>query len=170
MSVGKHLKETRSNCGKTQQQLSQELNICRESVSAYETERAKLPPDISKELVKKYDDPFFAMKLANEFTGTMGVVLDGMYVDTHRSSVREKAIEELREALLSIENISVANHPKSITLFDKEELETSLQESIDAIISLTYFVAIICTEYEISWCDMWTQQYEKLKAKGFVKG
>jgi transcriptional regulator with XRE-family HTH domain len=168
MGVGNTLKEIRGE--ETQLQLSFELNVSRESVSAYETERAKLPADVSQKLMEKYDHPFYAMAVASEYTAGAWVgKLDGANIDLHRASVRSKTKEELAEALEAIRSVCLANPPKSMQEHQKRELEEALMQALDAIVALTHYVAIVCRDYGFSWIKLWRNHRAKLKSAGYVK-
>jgi len=80
-----------------------------------------------------------------------------------------KTREELTEALEAIENVCVANHPRSIREFDKQHLEEAILQAIDAIVALTQYVAVICKDYGFSWIKMWSKHRMKLKSRGYVK-
>lgn len=122
MSVGKVLKETRGQ--ESQLQVSFDLNVSRESISAYETERAKIPVDVSQNIVKKFDNPWFAMEVANEYTaGTWVRKLDGEFVDLHRASVKAKTEEELQEAIEALRGISVVNLANSVSPSELEKIK-----------------------------------------------
>jgi transcriptional regulator with XRE-family HTH domain len=168
MGVGNTLKEMRGD--QSQLQLSMELNVSRESVSAYETERAKLPVDVSQKLMEKYDHPFYAMAVASEYTAGAWVgKLNGDNIDLHRASVRSKTKEELNEALEAIMGVCLANPPKGMKEHQKREYEAALMQAMDAIVALTHYVAIACKEYGFSWLKLWRSHRAKLKAAGYVK-
>ncbi|WP_026678183.1 helix-turn-helix domain-containing protein [Fictibacillus gelatini] len=170
MAVGKVIKALRREQDLSQLQLSFDLNVSRESISAYETERAKVPQDISRSLMEKFDNPFYAMEVAHDYTGGSWVSkLDGEAVDLHRSTVKDKTLEELDEALESIRGVRLATKPKYIQEHEKHQLEEAIIQAIDAIIALTHFVAIICIEYGFSWLKMWKKQHAKLRSKGYIK-
>lgn len=169
MGVGKVLKETRGR--KTQLQASMDFNLSRESMSAYETGRANIPLDISKKVMNKYDNPWFAMEVEYEYSAGAGVKkLDGQNVDLHRASVKAKTEEELEEALIALRNISVVNKPKYIDLGDKQNIEEALIQVIDAIYAAKHLVAILAKEYEFSWLKLWHKQFQKLVDRGYVRG
>lgn len=169
MSVGNALKETRGD--ESQQKLSFDLNLSRESVSAYETGRAKLPTDISQKLMNKYDNPWLAMEIGYEYSAGSGVKkLDGQNVDLHRSSVKAKTEEELEEALIALRNISVVNKPEFISQMDKEKIKEALIQVIDAIYAAKHLVAVLAKEYGFSWLQLWHMQFKKLLQRGYVRG
>lgn len=164
--VGQALKEIRGD--KTQQQFAFDMGVVRETISKYENGRAPIPQDISKKIVAKYDDPKFAMTIRNAYTGTGPVWLDGENVDLHRSSVKEKTIEELQEALEHILKTCLAKPLKAIKLFERQEVENMLIEAVDAITALDHFVAVVCTEAKISYTEIWQKHYRKLASAGYI--
>ncbi|TCS80351.1 helix-turn-helix transcriptional regulator [Tepidibacillus fermentans] len=169
MGVGKALKEVRGK--ESQLKLSFDLNVSRESISAYETERAKIPSDVSSAIVNKYDDPWFAMEVANEYTaGTSVKKLDGEYVDLHRASVKTKTEEELQEAIDALRGISVVNLANSVNQSELEKIRKALLQVIDAIYAASHLVAVLTKEYGFSWVKLWHEHYKKLQERHYVRG
>jgi hypothetical protein len=168
MAVGKALKTMRGR--ESQLKISMDLSVSRESISAYETERTSIPPDISQKLMKRYDDPFFAMTLAHEYTnGSWVHPLDGKFVDLHRSSVAAKTEEELQEALEYMKSIRIANHPASMPEHEKQQLRETMIQAIDGITALSHYVAVVCNDYGFSWNELWQTHTRKLVANGYVR-
>ncbi|OAT71302.1 helix-turn-helix domain-containing protein [Parageobacillus thermoglucosidasius] len=163
------VKAARKAANMTQQQLSFEIYESRESVSHQENGRYRVQPNISKYFAEKHNNPWVALEAAAEYTGWGPVKLDGEVVDLHRASVAMKTKEELIEALEAIESVCVANHPRSIRESDKQRLEEAVLQAIDAIVALTQYVAVICTEYGFSWFKMWQKHRAKLQSKGFIR-
>lgn len=167
-TVGKLIKELRED--DTQQQLAFELGVVRETVSKYETGRSQVPPDITLSLMKKYDNPKFAMTVRSEYTGTGPRWLDGPNVDLHRSSVREKTIEELQEALNALMNTSLARPIKLLNHFDLPTIKSMLHEIIEAITASDHMVSIICMETGLSYTELWNEHYKDLQREGLIGG
>ncbi|WP_083248255.1 hypothetical protein [Desulfuribacillus stibiiarsenatis] len=169
MGVGKVFQEVRKkHC--SQLQFALDNNIVRESVSAYETERARLPQDISRKAIQRFDSPRLAFEVASQYTGGSWLTwLDGNNVDLHRASVRSKVKEELREALDAIAEVSLANHPHAMQDFERRKLEHSIEQSIDAIYALSMYVARVCEDYGYSWQRKWDKHRQKLVARRYVK-
>lgn len=168
MKIGKELKTLRGKM--TQQQLAMEFNISRESISSYETERANIPKDIAQALMNKYDNPWFAMTLAHEYTGGSWVrKLDGKYVDLHRASVAMKTFEEMNEAVQALKNVCFVNMPGSLNEYKKREMEEALIQAIDAIYALNHLVAVSCDEYGFSWNKLWDKHKKKLLTNGYIQ-
>lgn len=169
MGVGSYMKQLRTDNKKSQQKWSMEYDVSRETISAYETERANLPEDISQKVTQKYNDPWLGLIAAAEYTGWGPSKLNGEAVDLHRCSVAMKTEEELKEALKSLEEVQLTANPRTIQPQEYQKLEKSILECIDAITALTHYVAVICKEYGFSWIKMWTKHRVKLVARGFLK-
>lgn len=165
--VGQALKEVRGD--KTQQQFANDMGVVRETISKYETGRSPIPSDISRKIVSEYDNPKFAMKVRHEYTGTGPIWLDGENVDLHRSSVKEKTIEELQEALEHILQTCLAKPLQNIQHFERQDVERMIVEAVDAITALDHFVAVVCTEAKISYTEIWNKHYMKLLSAGYIK-
>ncbi|WP_245676171.1 helix-turn-helix domain-containing protein [Domibacillus iocasae] len=165
-NIGRALKEARGE--QTQLQLSIEHQISRETVSAYETGRAKIPPDISRSIISKKDDAWLAMAVRHEYTRTGPVRLEGKRVDLHRSSTKEKLLEELEEAKIFLEKCCMSNHLSFITSFDRQDLEETLVQLVDVVTGIEHFLAVVCEEADISYLDVWQKHYNKLISRGYV--
>jgi transcriptional regulator with XRE-family HTH domain len=169
--LGNMLARARNRKGLTQEQLSLNLPMSREAISKAETGARKIPKDLRPITAKELDYPFYSMAVAYEDTGGAWVPeLDGEAIDLHRSSVKAKTIEELKEALDALNSVCVSNHPAYIQDYQKQQLEEALIQVIDAIIALSYYLGVICLDYGFSWLKLWKRQHLKLKTKGFVKG
>lgn len=166
--VGEMLKEMRGE--QTQLSLGLDINTTRETVSKYENGRSKVPSDISRTLVKKYDNPKFAITVRNEYTGTGPKWLDGPNVDLHRSSVKEKTVEEMKEALDLIVSTCLAKPLKKLQHFELQSVDSMLQEAAEAITALDHFIAVVCKEAEISYTEVWDKHYKALVSAGYLGG
>lgn len=169
MGVGNYMKQLRTNNKESQQRWSNEIGVSREAISAYETERARLPEDVAQKVTERCNDPFLGLEAAAEYTGWGPKKLNGDSVDLHRCAVAMKTEEELREALQAITNVQLSSRPSSLQAYEQQALEKAILECIDAITALTHYVAVICKEYGFSWVNMWTKHKVKLVARGFLK-
>lgn len=166
--VGVLIKEMRSK--QTQEQLAMDLNVARETVSKYENGRSRVPADISRSLMERYDNPRFAITIRNEYTSTGPVWLDGPNVDLHRSSVKEKVLEEMKEALDKIEGFCMAKPLNRLQHFEFQAMESLIDESVEAITALEHMIAVICLEANISYREVWHRHYNFLASKGYIGG
>lgn len=165
--VGEALKEVRGD--KTQLQLGFEFNLGREAISKYENGRAKVPADISRSIVDKFDDPKFALAVQHQYTGTGPIWLNGPNVDLHRCSVREKTIEELEEAIVSIKKTSLAKPKEAINPYEKKNMMDMIEEAVEAATALANFIAVTTKHLDISYTGVWTSHYQDLEKAGFIE-
>lgn len=166
-AVGKTMREIRG--GQTQQQMAMELNISRELISKIETGERSISPDISQAMMKRKENPWFAIALRNEYTKTGPIKLNGPNVDLHRSSVREKTIEEVSEVLTALQNISFAKPFNSFSNWERPQLEHLLEEAVEAVTAIEHLIATVCEDANISYLETWDKHYIQLQAKGYVQ-
>lgn len=155
--------------GQTQDQLALDLNVSREAVSKWENGRAKIPADIAEAMMGRKENPWFALAIRNEYTKTGPLQLDGPNVDLHRSSVREKALEEAIELVNCLTKFSFAKPLKNLSDWEKPELHSLLEEAVEAITGLEHFVAVVCEEADISYMETWQKHHQQLRAKGYIQ-
>lgn len=153
-----------------QQQLAEEINVSRESISKYENKRTRIPADISKGLMEKFNNPQFAITLCQEYTGTGPIWLDGPNVDLHRSSVKEKTLEELEEAIHKLRNTSLAKPLQNLTAYELHAVKEALNELVEAQTAMAHLMAVVCMESGISYKDLWSQHYRSLQQGGYLEG
>lgn len=165
--VGEVLKEVRG--GETQLQFGFEIGVGREAVSKYENGRTRVPADISRSIVDKYDDPKFALAVQHQYTGTGPIWLNGQNVDLHRCSVREKTIEELEEAIYSIKSISLVKPKEAIDPYEKKNMMDMIEEAVEAATALANFIAVTTDHLGVSYTGVWSNHYQYLQKEGFIK-
>lgn len=165
--LGQAMKKMRG--GETQQQLAMEINVSRETVSRYENGSTRIPADVSVAMMQRHDNPQFAFAMRNEYTRTGPVWLDGPNVDLHRSSVREKALEELDEVTNALKNFSFAKPLKNLSNWEAPELEKLLEEVVEAITAMEHLAVVVCEEANISYTETWNKHYTQLRAKGWLQ-
>lgn len=163
----KAMREMRDD--QTQEQLARKLNVSRETVSKYESGRSKIPQDIALAMMAKKENPRFAFALRNEYTKTGPVWLDGPNVDLHRSSVREKTLEEMKEAVALLEAFSFARPLDTLPDWEAPRLDELLDEVAHAVTAMEIFMAIVCKEAGRSYVELWSRHHKYLKSKGYVK-
>ncbi|PKH09825.1 helix-turn-helix domain-containing protein [Planomicrobium sp. MB-3u-38] len=161
------MKEMRN--GQTQEQLAMELNVSRESVSKYERGHVKVPADISQSLMAKTQNPWFAIAIRNEYTKTGPIRLNGPNFDGHRSAIREKTIEEVKEVLGTLEEFSFAKPLQNISEWERPNVELLAEHIAEAITALEHTLAVLCEEAGLSYNEVWNRHYIELQAKGYVQ-
>lgn len=162
------MKESRIQSGKTQQQLSMDMFQSREYVAKQENGERKITPSTVQHFTERNNDPWLALEAAFEYTGWGVTRLDGPAVDLHRSAVREKALEELREAIDAMEKVKLTKNPSFTQSFELQDIEQSAKEHIDAIGASITYVATLCEEYDLSWNQLWEDHHRKLQSRGYV--
>lgn len=166
-TVGGVIKELRG--GETQLSFGLDIGVGRERLSRYENGRAKVPSDISRTLVNRFDNPKLALAVQHEYTGTGPIYLNGPNVDLHRCSVREKTIEELQEALDAITSTSLAKPSDAIEHFERKNIMDMIEEAVEAATALANFIAVTTEHLGISYTGVWMDHYKYLQKVGFIK-
>jgi transcriptional regulator with XRE-family HTH domain len=140
-------------------------------VSAIERGERQASMDFLEKLTKEFDDPRLYMEAANEITGgVFGVSwLDGEGVDLHRSSVKEKLIEELSEAIRAINQVKAYDNPKLMKAEQKQLARKSILESIDAFNCIAHYIAVMCNELGFSSKELFEEHKRKLIERGYLK-
>ena len=146
-----------------------DLNVSREAVSKWENGRTKIPADIAATMMERKENPWFALAIRSEYTKTGPMRLDGPNTDLHRSSVREKALEETIELVNCLTNFSFAKPLQNLSDWEKPELHNLLEETVEAITGLEHLLAVVCEEADISYMEMWQKHHQQLKAKGYIQ-
>jgi len=169
--LGEAIKEVREEKGITQQDLGQMSFLSYKTISAMETGRRRITKENAKNICEKLGDPKVYMEAVNEICGGVFSVpwLNGNAVDLHRSSVKEKVIEELDEAINAINLIKTYKNPNSCTSTDKEVVAKSIQETIDVYVASAIYIAVMCREYSIDIKKMFQIQKDKLIKRGYLK-
>ncbi|MDE0581519.1 helix-turn-helix domain-containing protein [Planococcus sp. A6] len=155
--------------GQTQEQLAMELNVSRESISKYENGHVRLPQDIARNLMAKHDNPRFALAVRSQYTKTGPIWLDGPNVDLHRSAVKEKTLEEIKEVSEAIKAFSFAQPFTILSSWQLPQVEKLLEETAEAITALEHLTAIVCEEANISYNGVWQKHHTQMRAKGYVQ-
>lgn len=170
--AAKAAKAARQEAGLTQLQISMDdLFVSREAVSAQESGRYQVQPELAMYYANKHNNPFVGIEAAAEYTGWGPQKLDGEAVDLSRTTVSIKTVEELEEAVNAIQKTfrKITVNPSCVTDNDKQAIEKAIQEVIDVITAANHYVAVLCREYKISWSKMWMQHKMKLIQRKFLK-
>jgi len=171
MAIGEVLREARMQLGITQEQISGIAYVSPKTVSAYETGRRTVSPEVMEVLVKELDDPRLTMEAAATVTG--GVYcspwLDGERVDLHRASVWAKVLEELEEAMHAVGAVCLVNRPQKGDNEAIERVQESLMQLLDARVAIDHYAAVICKDFGLSITAVYQAHRRKLESRGYVK-
>lgn len=169
--IGVAIKEARELKGISQKDLGNGSYLSYKTISAIETGRRQVTQENLKIICKELDDPRLYFEAASEICGDVFTVnwLDGEAADLHRSSVKEKSIEELGEAIRAINLTKTYKNPGACTEDDIEVIKASVQETIDVFDASAIYIAVMCREFNLNIKDMFKFHKEKLILKGFLK-
>ena len=90
-------------------------------------------------------------------------------MDLHRSSVKEKTLEELEEAIHKLRSTSLAKPLVNLTPYELQSVRDALEELVEAQTAMAHLVAVVCMETGISYTDVWAQHYRSLQSSGYVE-
>lgn len=169
--IGNAIKEAREEKGLTQKCLGEASCLSGKTISAIETSRRRVTPENLKLICRKLDNPMVYIEAINEVCGDVFSLqwLDGDAADLHRSSVKEKVMEELKEAIESIHLTKVYNMPKTCKNEDLKLVLKSIQDTIDVYKGSAIYIAVMCREYGLDIKEMFKIQKQKLINKGYLK-
>ncbi|MGE7940662.1 helix-turn-helix domain-containing protein [Lysinibacillus xylanilyticus] len=166
MEVCEVVRDIRINHEQTQLQFGFDYEVTRETISRIENGRQKVPMDISRKMMDKFDDPRLAWAIRHEYTGTGTRLLDGQNVDLHPASVKEKSLEEIQEAIDAMSAVSFA---KPLHLNSPMVLENAAVQIVQAVIALEHLAAAVCSHGNLSYQGVWKKVDLMLEKAGYVK-
>lgn len=139
-------------------------------VSAIERGERQVAPCVAPHLATKLDYPALYLEMARELTGGFGPAwLNGPNVDLHCAAVREKALEELGEAVTVIEHFDASRPPLMDTEREHKQKYAHLLQVFDAVVAAYHYVGIQCLEYNFSMLQVSRDHYNKLRSKHYVE-
>jgi len=166
VSIAQALRESRKARGLKQGELG--LPYSESMVSMVERGERPLAADIAPMLAAKLDHPAIIAELARELTGFGPAWLDGDAVDLHRASVREKCLEELREAMEAINDIGAYIPPGTENDRRHKERYAHLLQVFDAIQACFVYCGVQSLDYGFSMLQLSKDHHLKLKARHYV--
>ncbi|MCA1021821.1 helix-turn-helix transcriptional regulator [Halobacillus litoralis] len=170
MKPGQALKEMRNGLGLTQDAVANDLNISKQSVSHYESERRTFQEDVARESLKTYDDPVYALSIISEFSGGYTAPkINGRALEWHRLSLEEFAIREVNEAVSILNQVSLIKSPNETSAEEKERIAEAIDEILDAEMALSNLKAILGKEYRISIKERVKKRKPVWKSRGWIE-
>jgi transcriptional regulator with XRE-family HTH domain len=168
LSIAQGLKISRMSRRLGQNDL--DVSYSKSMVSMIERGERNVASDMAPNLATKLDHPALFFETAREMTGGFGPAwLIGPNVDLHRSSVREKCVEELHEAIESISRFRTAKPPSVETESEREHRKEHLLQVMDAVEACYMYVGIQCEEYGFSLLQISREHFNKLRSRRYVK-
>jgi len=137
-------------------------------LSMIEKGQRELAKDMAPIVAARLDHPALYAELAREMTGFGPAWLDGPNVDLHRAAVREKCLEELREALQSLDKHSAYIPPDALTERSRKERYEHLMQVMDAIEACYMHIGVQCLDYGYSMLQVGRDHYAKMRSKRYI--
>ncbi|EEL88092.1 XRE family transcriptional regulator [Bacillus cereus] len=171
MSIGKEVAMARKRKGITQERLSSEIPVSRESLAKYETEKRRIPKDLRKCITEGIDDPQLFFKMWSEATGHVSIpFFNGEYIDLHPTSMRYMVQQETNEALKQLDTLCWFKPSQAWSEQEKESMKRTMHEILDATGSMMSLVAVLCDQYGFSMTDIFKYWKVSLRARKYTDG
>ncbi|GGH17002.1 XRE family transcriptional regulator [Paenibacillus segetis] len=126
----------------------------------------------SKEVIRAatehYDDGQLFLAAAAEATGGAFVPWLNL-ADLHKSSTTLKTIEEMEEAEAALQVIPITKRPDQLTQKERQQIQVSIMEQIEAVTALMHNIVILCREYGFSFSGMFREHATEMKLKKYMK-
>lgn len=172
VSVGQAIREVRLARGLRQGDVAGQVYVSREMFAKVEQGKRRIAADVQPRVARQLDDPRVCMELAAEATGGIGpVYLDGERVDLHRASVKDKAVEELAEAIEALSRarkLTNARGPDDLDDDGRKQLADVLHELVEAQTAIGMTIAVLCRTYKVSLKGLYDAHRAELAAKGYI--
>jgi transcriptional regulator with XRE-family HTH domain len=170
MKLGEELAVARKRKGLTQEKLSENLPISRESLAKYETGTRPYPEDMRPIIASGVDDPEFFFTTWEDASGQVSIpYFDGDFIDRHPSSMAYLVKAETEEAINQLDKVSWSKPIHMRTEQEREDMKRVIFELLDAAASMINLVAIICREYNFSMSTIFKQWHISLKSRRYEK-
>lgn len=164
-SFGKELADARKRKGISQEELSARHYIARSSVAGWETERRNVPEDAVRELTMELDDVDLYFSAWRHVSGDVSIpLMDGKNVHRMSSSMVFLVEQETKEALESVRNTP---WHLPMEMRNKEEVEKTIYELLDAIASMLNLVACLCREQKFPMVRIFRKWQVSMKNRGY---
>ncbi|MDF2790483.1 MAG: Bacteriophage-related protein [Neobacillus sp.] len=170
MKIGEELALARKRQGLTQEQLSFDLPVSRESIAKYEIGTRRLPDDMRRPIAHEIDDEEYYFRTWNDAAGEVSIpFLNGDYVDQHPASMAFLVQRETDEATEQLQRVCWAKPIHTVNDLEKEEVKRAIFETLDAATSMINLVAVICREHKFSMKRLFAEWRLTLKARRLEK-
>lgn len=149
-------------------QTDMDVPYSQQMLSAVECGERQIAKDMAPILAARLDHPALYAELAREMTGFGPAWLDGPNVDLHRAAVREKCLEELREAMQAMDRYSAYLPPDVLSDRDRKARYEHLLQVMDSIEAGFMYIGTQCLEYGYSMRQLSQDHYNKLRSKRYI--
>ncbi|WP_404407667.1 hypothetical protein [Jeotgalibacillus malaysiensis] len=152
----------------TQTELALESDMSRSGYADQENGKVLMSNHVGKAAVRMFGDPFMPVEMAQALTGVGPVYLDGENVDLHRSSVKEKTLKELRDALDHLEENCLAKPLSNLNELERTAAERTIMELAEAKTALTHMISVLCKELNHDVTKVWQDHYQHLFSQKYI--
>lgn len=129
----------------------------------------KLAPDVAPIVASRLDKSVVYLEMWQELTDGVGPEwLDGSDIEHHRSSLKERLLREIGEAVQALTEFDTSRPPVRMTEREKRTVRDKMMELLDVISFCYTFLAIICDEFEFSFKEIHAMHHKRLKQAGLV--
>jgi len=150
-------------------QLAMDLKISPQLVSNIKHNHRRMHADIAKESLEIYDSPEYALDILYEFSdGYTAPRLTGRAIEKHRLALEEFTIQQVREVIRILEEVSLVKPPGETTAEERERIKEIIYELLDAEAAIANLKAILADEYQISMKECIRARKPYWKAKGWI--
>jgi len=167
LSVGQALKDGRKLRGLKQSELG--VPYGQSMIAKIETGERQIARDMAPIIAKKLDHAALYSELYRELTGIGPAWLDGTNVDLHRSSVREKTLEELHQTIEVIQECSASLPPAAETQLQHKQRHEHLLQALDSVQALWVYVGVQCEDYGYSMQQLYAEHHKKLRSLRYLQ-
>lgn len=145
-----------------------DVPLAQSTKSMIKNGKRKMPRDLVRTFQEQVRHPAFAMGAAVELAGVGSLWLNGPNVDIHRSSVKERAVIEVQEALEALVRFRSGNPPATMTESDHRKLGELLTELLDARQWIDFCAAVLCEDYGKDFLQVNGEHHQRLKSMRLV--
>lgn len=170
MCIGSVLREERIRAQLSQGELARMLRVSPSALSAYEREERAIPRDIVMAAVRCLNSPRLGITMCHQCPANImrWPWLD--LVDRHPVVVRDKLIEELREAAEALEAVCLINRRRAedLTTNDRKALDAAVEQLADVLPAAMMGLAVIAEVYGYDLGAVSRRLNEKLTGRRYA--
>jgi transcriptional regulator with XRE-family HTH domain len=167
--VSAMLRKERLAQGVTQEELAKVANVSRTALASYESGVRKIPDDVLGRVINHLGSVELQSQKCWECEVNVFLLPLLDQVDRHPMAVRTKLIEELKEAVTALEELSLVNKltAESLSEYERVKLNEVLIQILDVIPAIQLFVNAVAHHYDVPLGDLKANMYAKCRSKGY---
>lgn len=162
------MKKMRKGINKTQQQLALDMFQSREYISKQEVGERKIPPVSTKYFIERYNSPWLALEVVNEYIGWGLTPLEDTATNNNRYFHQLIVEKELKRALEMISKVNFTKDLNHTPSMDLQDIHRSAEAMARIVHFSTLYLATICEAYHINWLKLWKNHHNDLRSKRYL--